>query len=154
MTKTKEELQRELRLLEEKEGNKNINKHTLVVMDENYIISDKEVKPQSDFSVAEQAIIMGSISDLETLVKPCETIIKKKEKASTGEWVQLIVVLDDVFTKVLSIVYDVKDVRIPSLPNFDLFEIFLNENEEFITDQVKSITSQFENISEAYENKK
>ncbi|AXH73417.1 MAG: hypothetical protein [Caudoviricetes sp.] len=156
MQNTKKELQQQLRLLEEQEAKKenaDNEKHNLVVMNENYEIEELEVIPNYDFTIGEKALIVAQLSDFEVLIEPCKSIIAKQEKANVKEWIQLTIVLDEVFTTIFKIVYDVDVYLVASIPNLDLFEIFINENEEFINEKIKAMTSQFNSLAVAYENK-
>ncbi|WP_430598260.1 hypothetical protein [Enterococcus sp. AZ177] len=154
MTKTKEELQRELRLLEEKEQ-KNIidDTHRLTVINDKFEMFEIDVTPNYDFDLAEKAKITGLVAMIEESSKKIKKIINKGTKAKVYEWVEIITLLDLVFEEIFTMIYDLKDYKTPSLPNLDLFEIFLNENQDFIKVQAKTLTEQMDKLAEKYNEK-
>ncbi|PZL70131.1 hypothetical protein CI088_15900 [Enterococcus plantarum] len=154
MTKTKEELQRELRLLEEKEQKNTIDDtHRLTVINDEFEMFEIDVTPNYDFDLAEKAKITGLIAMIEESSKKITRISNKGTKAKVYEWVEIITLLDLVFEEIFTMIYDLKDYKTPSLPNLDLFEIFLNENQDFIKVQAKTLTEQMDKLAEKYNEK-
>lgn len=154
MTKTKEELQRELRLLEEKEQKNTIDDtHRLTVINDEFEMFEIDVTPNYDFDLAEKAKITGLIAMIEESSKKITSISNKGTKAKVYEWVEIITLLDLVFEEIFTMIYDLKDYKTPSLPNLDLFEIFLNENQDFIKVQAKTLTEQMDKLAEKYNEK-
>lgn len=154
MQKTKKELQRELRLLEEKEAKKkDDNTHKLTVMDEQFEMFEIDVMPNNDFDAAEKAKITGLVSMVEKSSDKMTKIVDKGSKAKVYEWVEIITLLDLVFEEIFTIVYDIEEYKTPSLPNLDLFEIFLNDNQDFLKVQAKALSEQLNNLAEKYNEK-
>lgn len=154
MTKTKEELQRELRLLEEKEGENTTDEaHKLTVINDKFEMFEIDVTPNHDFDPSEKAKITGLVSMVEKSSDKMMKIVNKGTKAKVYEWVEVITLLDLVFEEIFTIVYEIDEYKTPSLPNLDLFEIFLNDNQDFLKVQAKALTEQMNRLAEKYNEK-
>ncbi|MGG5333741.1 hypothetical protein [Enterococcus sp. AZ163] len=148
MTKNRaEELRAELALLEKEEsveaGGK---KHNLTIMQDDEQV-DVETLPKKRLNSVEKSKIVTQIAVLNEIKEELMDIIND-DNATVSDWLMVLLVLDEISTEVLGIVYDVKGTLIPSLPNFDLLVMFLEENQSWIGDKAKLAITQINAISE------
>ena len=150
--KSKEELLKELELLESKGSEKET--HTITVMNQEGEMIDLEREPRKSFNAVEKAKITTSVAQLEEVSDTIYEVLGKHTEAYAYEWVLLVAVLDEIMSDTLSIAYDLSEidgVKVPSLPNLDLFVMFLQSNQDWLQEKAKLFGKQLELISEQTE---
>lgn len=146
--KTAKELRKELALLEkeEQEKSKQVEQHRLTIMKDDELV-DIEVLPKSKLTAFEKAKIMASLGQLGEIQEEVEKIVSDKEMYQE-DWFMLIIVFDEITTDTLGVVYNQKNISIPSLPNLDLLRIFILDNENWIGEKVNLFIKQLDLMSE------
>lgn len=147
MTKKRaEELRAELELLEKEENGEANKKHTLTILKGDEQV-DLETLPRKKFNSIEKSRIVAQIAGLNEIKEELMNTIND-ESASVSDWLMMILVFDEITTEVLGIAYNKKGILIPSLPNFDLLVMFLEENQAWIGDKAKLAITQINAIAE------
>lgn len=149
--KTKEELLKELELLEKKEIQELEEKHNLTILKGDEQV-DVQKLPKKKFNAIEKSKIVTSLAALNEIKEELQDVIHDKD-AAISDWLMMILIFDEITTEVLGIAYDQKDTLIPSLPNFDLLAMFLEENQSWIGEKAKLAITQINAISEEAESK-
>ncbi|MGX2947206.1 hypothetical protein [Enterococcus alishanensis] len=146
--KTAKQLRQELALLEKAEQNdsKQEELHTLTILKDDDLV-DIEALPKTKLTAFDKAKIMSSLSQLSEIKDEVEKITNDKEM-NQEDWFMLIIVFDEITTDTLGIVYNQKNISIPSLPNLDLLRIFILDNENWIGEKVNLFIKQLDLMSE------
>ncbi|MEQ7297450.1 hypothetical protein [Enterococcus avium] len=144
--KTKEELLKELELLEKKENEELEEKHNLTILKGDEQV-DVLTLPKKKFNAIEKSKIVTSLAVLNAIKEELQDVIHAKD-AAISDWLMMILIFDEITTEVLGIAYDQKDTLIPSLPNFDLLAMFLEENQSWIGEKAKLAITQINAVSE------
>lgn len=144
--KTKEELLKELELLEKKEIQELEEKHNLTILKGDEQV-DVQKLPKKKFNAIEKSKIVTSLAVLNEIKEELQDVIHAKD-AAISDWLMMILIFDEITTEVLGIAYDQKDTLIPSLPNFDLLAMFLEENQSWIGEKAKLAITQINAVSE------
>lgn len=144
--KTKEELLKELELLERKENEIAVEKHNLTILKGDEQV-DVLTLPKKKFNAIEKSKIVTSLAVLNEIKEELQDVIHDKD-AAISDWLMMILIFDEITTEVLGIAYNQKDTLIPSLPNFDLLAMFLEENQSWIGEKAKLAITQINAVSE------
>ncbi|WP_438857327.1 hypothetical protein [Enterococcus sp. AZ007] len=142
---------KELELLEKKENGEVEEKHSLTILKDDKQV-DVKVLPKKKFNAIEKSKIVTQLAVLNEIKEELQAIIRDEE-ATLSDWLMMILIFDEITTEVLGIAYGQKGTLIPSLPNFDLLVMFLEENQVWLGEKAKLAIAQINDISEEAKNK-